>query len=172
MKYCRKKIEECVKWVEENGLQDYGGATLKDFCHAMGIDYETYYHWMKKSEFSDAIQKAKENYKNSLEEKLVRSLAKSAEGYEWEEVVTEFRPNKDGKPEVKGQRKTKKHVPSNIGAAIFLLTNVNNERWKNKQNLEGNLSVNAFEQLMKTLDADEEDEDFSKNVDEGTEKPE
>ena len=167
MKYCRKKIEECADWVKTNGLQEYGGATLKDFCGAMGIDYETYYHWRKKSEFSDAIEKAKDEFKASLEEKLVRSLSKSAEGYEWEEVVTELRPDSAGKPQIRGQRKTKKHVPPNIGAAIFLLTNVNSEKWKNKQNFDGNLSVNAFEQLMKNLDEEEsEEEEFSESVEE------
>ena len=34
---------------------EHGGAMLKDFCEAMDIEQETYYQWMKKTEFSNLI---------------------------------------------------------------------------------------------------------------------
>lgn len=126
-KYCAEKIQECAKWVEENGLMEYGGAMLKDFAEAMGITQETYFQWMKQSEFSEAIKNAKAKFKDGLERKLVVSLAKAATGYEYEEVQREGTADN-----LKKIRKTKKHVQPNIGAGIFLLTNLAPERWKNK----------------------------------------
>lgn len=126
-KYCEEKIQECAKWVEENGLMEYGGAMLKDFAEAMGITQETYFQWMKQSEFSEAIKNAKAKFKDGLERKLVVSLAKAATGYEYEEVQREGTADN-----LKKIRKTKKYVQPNIGAGIFLLTNIAPERWKNK----------------------------------------
>ena len=31
-KYNKDMIQSCADWVRENGLIDYGGATLGDFC--------------------------------------------------------------------------------------------------------------------------------------------
>lgn len=137
MKYSKEKIKECAQWVEVNGLQDYGGAMLKEFCEAMDIEDETYYQWMKKAEFSEAIRKAKEVFRSSLEKRVVTSLANSAIGYETTETKTEYASDLlTGKPKIKKQTKTVKQVPPNTGAAIFLLTNINPERWKNKLNTE------------------------------------
>lgn len=130
-KYCKEKIEECAKWVEENGLMEYGGARLKDFAEAMGITQETYFQWMKQSEFSDAIKLAKGKFKAGLETKLVNSLARAATGYEYEEIQREGTADKLSKV-----RRTKKMVQPNVGAAIFLLTNIAPERWKNKMSNE------------------------------------
>lgn len=126
-KYCEEKIQECAKWVEENGLMEYGGAMLKDFAEAMGITQETYFQWMKQSEFSEAIKNAKAKFKDGLETKIVNSLFKAATGYEFEEIQREGTADN-----LKKIRKTKKYVQPNIGAGIFLLTNIAPERWKNK----------------------------------------
>ena len=133
MKYSKEKIKQCYDWVVENGLQEYGGASMKDFCEAMDIDDMTYYSWMQKSEFSEAIKNAKDVFRSTLEVKVVNSLAKVAQGYEWTETSTDLRPDSEGRPTVRGQRKVNRHVPPNVGAAIFLLTNLNGEEWKNKQ---------------------------------------
>lgn len=129
----KEKIQECADWVRENGLMEYGGAKLKEFCSYFHIDDMTYYKWMEKSDFSDAIKKAKKDFKNNIEHDIVVSLAKAAKGYEYEEVRTEYQ-NVNGKPRIKRQTKTKKNVEPNVGAGIFLLTNISPERWKNRQN--------------------------------------
>ena len=36
-KFNEETIQKCVDWVCENGLIDYGGAKLIDFCNVMGI---------------------------------------------------------------------------------------------------------------------------------------
>lgn len=131
-KYNKEMMQRCADWVRENGLMEYGGAKLMDFCKAMGIDNVTYYNWMEKSEFSEAIKKAKEDFKNNLEHDLVISLAKSAKGYEYEQTMTEW-TDVNGKPKIKRQVKKNIHVEPNVGANIFLLTNIAPERWKNRQ---------------------------------------
>lgn len=136
MKYCKEKIEECAAWVRVHGLMDYGGAKLMDFCKAMDIDSETYYNWMRNSEFSENIKNAKMIFRDTQEERLVDSLMQSAVGYEATESRTEYVAGPNGEKKVKKQSVTKKHVQPNTGAAIFLLTNIAPDKWKNKLNTE------------------------------------
>lgn len=127
------KIQECADWVRENGLMEYGGARLKDFCTHLTIDAKTYYRWMNNTDFANAIKKAKDDFRNNLEHDLVISLAKSAKGYDYEQTTTEW-TDVNGKPKIKKQVKKNIHVEPNVGANIFLLTNINPDKWKNKQN--------------------------------------
>lgn len=156
-KYNSVKIEECAAWVRIHGLQEHGGALVKDFCREMSISQETYCQWMKQAEFSEAIKKAKEVFKNSLEKRLVESLANSAMGYEVEETKSEYATGKDGKPVIKKQIRITKHIQPNTGAAIFLLTNIAPEKWKNKLNTEHSgevgipLQINVKDQEEKEL---------------------
>jgi len=136
MKYSKEKIRECVDWVRKNGLMDYGGSKLSEFCRAMGIDNKTYYGWMRKPDFSEAIKKAKDEYRKRLQCDIEISLAKAARGYEWEQVTTEFENDADGKPRIKRQTRKVIRVEPNVGAAIFLLTNLDPDKWKNTQRLE------------------------------------
>lgn len=144
MKYSKEKIQECADWVRLNGLMDYGGATLADFCKAMDIGRDTYYEWMEKPDFSDRIKNAKADFRSSQEERLVESLMNSALGYEAEEVKSEYSNDLlTGKPKLKKQTRTKKHIQPNTGAAIFLLTNIAPEKWKNKLNTEHSGAVDT-----------------------------
>lgn len=130
MKYSQELITEMGQWVAENGLMEYGGAKLLDFLAHFCIDDVTYYNWMRKSEFSEIIKKAKAVFKSGLERDIVKSMAKSAKGYEYVQTSKEY---KDGK-EVKRTTKTVTVEP-NVAAGIFLLTNLAPERWQNKQNM-------------------------------------
>ena len=154
-KYNKTMIQSCADWVRENGLIDYGGATLTDFCKAMSIDNKTYYAWMGKTEFSEAIKKAKEAFRDSLEKDIVKSLANAAKGYEYFQTTTEY-TDVNGKPRIKKQVKKNIRIEPNVGAAIFLLTNIAPDRWKNKQDTKANITVNSFEHLMQELPDDEE----------------
>lgn len=128
------KIEECEAWVATHGLIDYGGAKLKEFVREMGIDEKTYRLWMKgKPQFKEAIDRAKEVFKQNLSHDLAISLSQAAKGYEHEEVEQEFRLGPDGQPTPFKLKKKKIHVQPNIGAAIFLLTNLDPEHYKNRQ---------------------------------------
>lgn len=156
MKYSKAKIEECANWVRIHGLMDYGGATLKDFCKEMDIEDETYYQWMQKSEFSEALQKAKADFKATQEERLVESLMQSALGYEASETKTEYISDENGNRRPKKQTVTKKNVAPNTGAAIFLLTNIAPDKWKNKLNTEHSGEVSSGLKIIVDSEDDRE----------------
>lgn len=137
-KYNKDMVQACADWVRKNGLIDFGGATLTDFCKAMGIDDQTYYRWLDKVEFAEAIKKAKDAFRSTLENDIVKSLANAAKGYEYEQYTTEY-TDVNGKPKIKKQVKKNIRVEPNVGAAVFLLTNIASDRWKNKQ--DSNVSV-------------------------------
>lgn len=135
-------VQACADWVRKNGLIDFGGATLTDFCKVMGIDDQTYYRWLCKAEFAEAIKKAKEAFRGTLEKDIVDSLANSAKGYEYDQYTTEY-TDVNGKPKIKKQIKKNIRVEPNVGAAIFLLTNIAPERWKNRQDAKTDISTNG-----------------------------
>lgn len=141
MKLTTKKIAECAQWVADNGLGEYGGALIKEFCEAFDIDKTTYYRWLDNTTFATAIQKAKQAFKDNLEKSIVVSLVKAARGYTYEKTKTELGTNKEGQVVIKKQTKEKVEVAPNIGAAVFLLTNVAGDTWKNKQNTEVSANV-------------------------------
>lgn len=141
-KYNKEMLRACADWVRENGLIEYGGATLRDFCKHFAIDDMTYYGWMKRSEFSEAIKKAKEFFKSNLEKDIVKSLANAAKGYDYDQFTTEY-TDVNGKPKIKKQVKKTIHVEPNVAAAIFLLTNIAPERWKNRQDNKTDLKADG-----------------------------
>lgn len=132
MKLNPAKIQECAEWVARNGLMEYGGATLKAFCRAMGFEQRTYYRWCENVAFADAIKKAQADYKSSLAEQAVDSLLKLTTGYDVVESHTEY-TDVNGTPRIKKQVQTKKHVGPNTAAVIFALTNLDPEHWKQRQ---------------------------------------
>ena len=138
-KYSQAKIKECEAWIMENGLMEHGGAKLKDFFKAMGLHHKTYYQWLQKVEFREAVERAKQYFKEHLCRELVESLAKSAKGYDHEitEENTEYRqnPNNPLQPIIHRMRKktTTVHVKSDVAAAIFLLCNLDPEHYQNRQ---------------------------------------
>lgn len=160
-KYNKEMIQRCSDWVSENGLMEYGGAKLMDFCKAFGIDDMTYYAWMKRSEFSESIKKAKEKFKDSLETDIVKSLANAAKGYEYTQTQTEYK-DMSGSPKIVKQTKKNIRVEPNVGAAIFLLTNIAPERWKNRQKQELEVSDGEWVDALKSLTDNYEKEDAGK----------
>ena len=141
-KYCKEMIQSCADWVRENGLIDYGGAAFASFLRHFHIDDMTFYRWMKKAEFEDAIKKAKEEFRDGLEKSIVESLANAARGYDYDQTTTEY-TDVNGKPKIKKQVKKTVHVESNVAAAIFLLTNIAPERWKNRQDNKTDLKADG-----------------------------
>lgn len=109
--------------------------TIPELCKEVGIAESTYYKWLEtKSEFLEAIQKAKYQFDEMMVKEARNSLRKLVKGYEVEEKKTVFTEGKDGKPKVKEQVSTKKHIPPNLGALIFTLTNKASDEFKNRLN--------------------------------------
>ena len=160
MKLTKEKIAECAEWVAENGLGEYGGATIKEFCRHADIDKVTYYNWLNNSTFSTAIQKAKQAYKDNLEKDIVVSLARAAKGYTYEKTKTELGTDKNGNVVIKKKTSEKVEVQPNVGAAVFILTNIAGEKWKNKQNTEVEANVRAEVETENTYNLEDIPEDL------------
>lgn len=125
-------VHDITRWVRENGLKDNGGATIASLCRHFGIAEMTFNRWLKRKDFAEAINSAKQHFADNLERDLVSSLAKSAKGYSYVKRKTEYTSDKNGNPVIKKQTTEDVDVQPNVGAAIFLLTNIAPERWQNK----------------------------------------
>ena len=102
------------------------GCTDKEIIKGLQIGKNTFYNYLKKHEdFKDAIKKAREVPVEDVE----ASLFQKAIGYEITEV-TEYKDKEDNT--IKQVTKTK-HVPPDVAAIIFYLTNKAPEKWVNSQ---------------------------------------
>lgn len=146
-KLSEELINDITRWVRENGLKDNGGATITSLCRHFGIAEMTFGRWMQKKTFADAINSAKQHFVDNLERDLVASLAKSAKGYSYVKRKTEYTSDKNGNPVIKKQTTEDVDVQPNVGAAIFLLTNIAPERWQNKiqqqADIQGSLALDV-----------------------------
>lgn len=153
MKYTAELLKRADEWVRKNGLIEYGGGQLQDFCTELGINDKTYRRWLvEKDDFKQTIDKAKEFYKQSLTHELHETLSMVAKGYDKEETETEYRPNpKDpNKPTITKMKKKKVFYQPNVGAAIFLITNLDPEHYQNRQS--NNLTLKDDTEKEMTLD--------------------
>lgn len=149
MKLNAAKIQEAEAWVEKNGLHPQAcGATVKDFCKAMGISTKTYERWQENVAFVDALTRARDVFAQTTVREVSNALVKAARGVDFTKIkeeakaekVVEFDP-KTGKKvrEYMGDLKTVKayretvYFPPDTKAAMFVLTNLDPENWKNKQ---------------------------------------
>ena len=128
MKYNEETINAIADAIKD-------GETIETACKIAGITKTTFYEWMAdegKTDFADAIKKAKSEFQETIVGRLEHSLWKKALGFEFEEKKTET--NKDGVTTKKTV--VKKYYPPDTAALIFALTNVAPEQWKNRQNIE------------------------------------
>ena len=149
MKLNAEKIQEAAAWVERNGLHPQPcGASIRDFCKAMGIATRTYERWQDNVAFVAALTRARELFRINTVREVENALVKAARGVDFTrikeeakaEVVKEYDP-KTGKKvkEYTGELKTVKatretvYYPPNVEAAKFVLTNLAGDAWKIKQ---------------------------------------
>lgn len=145
MKKSKELWQRMGAWVEENGLIEDGGASLKQFCAYFSIDNKSFYRWMDIVEFADLINHARAYFRENLEREIVMSLAKAAKGYSYKSKhkKTIIEDNGAGKPQIKGEQQWEKdvNVEPNVQAATFLLSNLNAERWRRTDRHEVNVSA-------------------------------
>lgn len=165
MKYKPELIERMKTWIEQNGLVEDGGAKLKEFCAYFSITEETYYQWIKKSEFSETIMRARETFRQNLEIEIVQSLARAAKGFSYNEKhsKTIYEDNGKGQPTIRSQQKWEKeiHVAPNVQAGQFLLANLNPNRWKRQDRYDVNLSA---QKGLTIICESKEDEEMHKEL--------
>lgn len=154
MKLNAAKIAEAEAWVEKHGLYPQPkGALVKTFCEAMGITERTYCNWSKLSDFSEALNRAREKFKITVVREVADATIEAAKGFSFEktkedakavdEVIEEFDPvtgklirRTTTKKLVTVKATRERYVcPPDIKAAALVLTNMDPQNWRQKQDL-------------------------------------
>lgn len=149
MKMNAAKIEEAAAWVERNGLYPQPcGASVKDFCAAIGIDQATYHRWEKNASFASVLSRAREVFRTTTIRDVENALIKAAKGVDFTKEKTEAKAEKVVEYDPKTGKKVREYMgeakivkatretmyyPPDIKAAIFVLTNMAPDTWKQKQ---------------------------------------
>lgn len=147
--------------------------TIAEICQQVKISESTYYEWLKtKSDFSEAIKKAQDQFTQDMLVECNRSLVKLIKGYTAEETKIVYVDTKvkeldeegneitKSKPKIKEQVTTKKHIAPSLGAIIHFQTNRDPDNWKNRQEnkLSGDIAIKSHlenlsdEELQKIID--------------------
>lgn len=136
-----------AKWLQPDNLlrlQAWARDGLSDeqMAHNIGITTTTLYDWKKKyPAFSEALARGKEVVDIEVE----NALLKRAKGYDYIETTSELIADKNArnKAVMKVTKRVTRHVPPDVKAIVFWLTNRKSE-WRDKQEkeLSGNIGVN------------------------------
>jgi len=130
-KYSKKLVQKIVGLIRKDSY------TIAEICSLSGIDEATYYRWLnKKSEFCEAVTRAREDFVEARLVECEKSLVKLINGYDYEEKKTVMVKNSKGEPSIKEQTTTKKHMTPSLPAIIHFQTNRDPENWKNRQSTE------------------------------------
>ena len=154
MKLTPAKIKECAAWVEQHGLHPQPcGASVGDFCKAMGIDPRTYNRWSKLSEMSETLNAARDKFAARIVFDVENALVKAALGLDAEvtkekakaidDVIREYDPatgrlvreHKTKKLVTMEATRERRYYPPDVKAAQFILTNMASGTWRQKQDL-------------------------------------
>lgn len=136
-----------AKWLQSDNLlrlQAWARDGLSDeqMAHNIGITTTTLYDWKKKyPAFSEALARGKEVVDIEVE----NALLKRAKGYDYIETTSELIADKNArnKAVMKVIKRVTRHVPPDVKAIVFWLTNRKPE-WRDKQEkeLSGNIGIN------------------------------
>ena len=143
--------------MERNGLHPQAcGALIKDFCKAMDISDQTYLRWLNNMEFVEALTRARDVFHRNTVKEVENALVKRAKGYEFTKEriekasrkVIEFDPLTGkkvreyyGEPQVVAASRETIQVAPDVDAAKFVLTNMEPEHWKLKQEIQAAVDV-------------------------------
>ena len=150
MKLNAQMIENASRWVEKNGLHPQPcGATIKQFCEAMGIDQATFHRWEKIASFASVINHAREVFRITTIREVENALVKAARGVDFVHIKEEKKAQKvreydekgrkvkeyDGQPIIVKSVRETIYYPPDVKAAQFVLTNMAGSDWKLKQDV-------------------------------------
>ena len=131
---CKGKYHD---WITEEGLLKIegwarDGLTDKQIAHNIGITEQTLNNWKKRfPSLFESLKKGKE----VIDRQVENALLKRALGYEYEEVKQIIEKDDKGKDK-KRIEKTVKHVVPDVGAQIFWLKNRKPHEWRDKQQVD------------------------------------
>ena len=139
-KYSKQRVAHICSLIREDSY------TIAELCSLSGINEATYYRWSnEKSEFRDAVTRAREGFDELLVKEAKNSLRKLVNGYDVEEKKTVYvnqtiKDPETGKekqvPRIKEQITTVKHIQPNPGTVEFVLCNKAPGEYKNRQTTE------------------------------------
>lgn len=115
------------------------GYNYREACELAHIDRSTLTDWMTaKPAFSTEAKRARKEGEQRAAEDVERALLDLAKGFDVEEVRTEYESKMNPttgvyEPVIKKQVRTKKRIVGSVEAQKFYLTNINPEKWKNRQ---------------------------------------
>jgi transposase-like protein len=165
MKYSKDIVNKICSLIREDSY------TIAEICSIVGISKDTFYKWKEtKSDFSDSIKKAQNDFDEMLVAEAKKSLVKMIKGYTEQEkktvTVDTGKRDDNNKPiiRVKEHSVIDKHYQPNPTLIIFTLTNRDSDNWKNKQDnnisgdvtLKSNLEHMSDEQLQNIVDGKED----------------
>lgn len=172
MKLTPPKIKECAAWVEQHGLHPQPcGASVQSFCKAMGISDETHRRWMRKVEFVEAVNAARDRYASRIVFDVENALVKAALGLDAEvtkekakaidDVIREYDPvtgklireTKTKKLVTIEATRERRYYPPDVRAAQFVLTNMAGGTWRQKQDV--NVGTQAGSAIQITVGSQE-----------------
>ena len=131
-KYC-EDFPLLVEGLARDGLND------EQIAKKLGISKDCFYRYCKQhQDFYDALKRGKAPIDTEVE----NALLKRALGYSYDEITYE-----NGN-EVK---RVKKHVLPDTTAQIFWLKNRKPVQWRDKSNVDLNVSESKVEQLLKKM---------------------
>lgn len=142
-KYNPEIVQKICQYIEQ-------GETNEHAAELAGVSKQTFYEWLNtKVDFSDAVKKAKEEYRHWLHNDILadaeRSLKVLINGTEYEEIKTEYEqnPTNPDAPRIKKQSRTTKKILPNPTAVIFALCNRDPEHWQNRiqQDINGKIET-------------------------------
>ena len=131
------------------------GATIPKLASIFGVNTDTIYDWRKKhADFSDAIQRGRDEFDSDNVEK---ALMKRAVGFRYTENTEELTPGG-----MKLTKKIKKYVPPSDQAVQFWLKNRRPKRWPKNGDLGDAAAIVYYSKEMIDKMMAEEKEDINK----------
>lgn len=132
------RLIEVEDWVRN-------GATDKEVAQRLGISVDTMCVYKKEfSEFSEALKKGREYTDSEVENALLRR----ALGYSFSESTRELRDGVLVETKV-----VTKHIPPDVTAQIFWLKNRRADAWKEKSQIDANVTNDNKELMRDYLNA-------------------
>jgi hypothetical protein len=141
----KDKLDSVCGWAKQ-------GSTDEEISNMLGISTATYYEWKKnKPEFAEAIKKGKEISNGEL---LNSAFTQSTGFFYKEQQVFKVKDYKKIDGELKQIERlevveVEKYNPPNPTMNIFMLKNRLPEQYKDKHEIEANLTVNKLEDIIK-----------------------
>lgn len=139
-KYNKERVEHICSLISKDSY------TIDELCSLSGITKKTYYQWLEgKSDFGDAITRAREQFDKLLVKEAKNSLRKLVNGYDVEEKKTVYgnytiKDPETGKerqaPKIKEQTTIVKHFQPNPSSVEYVLNNKASEEFKNRRTTE------------------------------------